>query len=57
MAGLAGLCEFSIAIVHQDPAIGAAGPDGFYSTVNGSYAQRGPERIATGPLNERHARL
>jgi hypothetical protein len=37
--------------------MGAAGPDGFNRAVNGSYAQCGPERIATGPLNQRHTRL
>ena len=57
MAGLLRFREFSIAVVHQHCALGAAALNGLDSPLYGINAQRRPQRIATGPLNERHTRL
>ena len=57
MTRLLRLCELAIAVVDQHCALGAAGLDGLDCPLYGVNAQRRPQRIATGPLNERHTRL
>ena len=57
MTRLLRLCELAIAVVHQHCTLGAAALDGLDRPLYGVNAQCRPQRVATGPLNERHTRL
>lgn len=57
MARLLCLRKFAIAVVYQHYTLGAAALDSLDRPLYGVNAQRRPQRIATGPLNERHTGL
>ena len=54
MTGLHCLGKLAIAVVHHHSALGAAGLDGLDRFPYGVNAERWPEGISTGPLDERH---
>ena len=57
MAGLQSLGELAIAVVHHHSAPGAAGLDGRDCLPYGVNAERRPQGVSTGPLDERHTRV